>query len=219
MRKYFLSLSDVDWLRTKAYAVGGQIFINLKGREPEGIVEPGVEYEGVRDEIIEKLKKLEDPLVNGKVVGKVFKKEEIYSGRYLDRAADIIFLPRRAEMLAFADFEFSSNRLLEQPYAISGTHRMNGILLVAGKNIRKRVRIQGAAITDIAPTILCSLGLPIPDDMDGRVLTEIFNEDFLAASPIQYSSVSRTERRGRSEYSRDEEKEIVERLKSLGYLK
>lgn len=85
-------MDEVDWDKTKAYTGGfynGQIFINLKGREPNGVVKQE-NYEEVRSNIIEDLKQLEDPETGEKVVENVYRKEEIYDGERMDEVPDII---------------------------------------------------------------------------------------------------------------------------------
>jgi predicted AlkP superfamily phosphohydrolase/phosphomutase len=75
-------LSFVDWSKTQAYSLGlGKIFINLKGREPEGAVDPA-DYDKVRDEIIAALEAYTDPVTGDAVVNKVYKREEIFSGDF-----------------------------------------------------------------------------------------------------------------------------------------
>jgi predicted AlkP superfamily phosphohydrolase/phosphomutase len=83
--KAALSLYDLDLTKTKAYALGtyGGIYVNLKGRDPEGIVMPGKEYERVRDDIIEKVMQLKDPMTGKTIIKEVMKKEAIYSGYYM----------------------------------------------------------------------------------------------------------------------------------------
>jgi predicted AlkP superfamily phosphohydrolase/phosphomutase len=172
----FLSQSDVDWSQTKAYSQGslGQIFLNLKGREPEGIVESGKEYEEVREEIIKKLYEFEDPENGNVVVEKVFKKEEIYSGRYLERAPDILVLTMPTYS-PIERFQFVSNALIETSRA-SGKHEMNGIIIMRGKDIKKGVKIENSQIVDLFPTILRIMDLPIPDDIDGVILKDAFEK-------------------------------------------
>lgn len=85
-------MDEVDWDETKAYTGGfynGQIFINLEGREPNGVV-PKEDYEEVRNNIIEDLKQLEDPETGEKVVENVYTKEELYDGEKMDELPDII---------------------------------------------------------------------------------------------------------------------------------
>lgn len=85
-------MDEVDWDNTKAYTGGfynGQIFINLEGREPNGVVEPE-NYEKVQQKIIEDLKQLEDPETGEKVVENVYTKQELYDGEKMDELPDII---------------------------------------------------------------------------------------------------------------------------------
>jgi len=86
MGKFFLSFNDVDWSRSVAFSKGnyGQIYVNLKGREPNGVV-PQEDYESVRAEIISRLESLRDPFTGERWVGQVFRREDIYrlpAGRY-----------------------------------------------------------------------------------------------------------------------------------------
>jgi predicted AlkP superfamily phosphohydrolase/phosphomutase len=220
LKKWFLSFSDVDWSRTEAYSVGpiGQIYVNLEGREPQGIVHPSKEYERVRTRIINALEALSNPRSGESLVEHIYRKEELYWGKYLDDAPDIVFLPRKLETVALGDFEFPSNCLIEPAYGISAHHRMEGILLLSGKNIRRGVELSGAAITDLAPTILYALDLPIPGDMDGKVLTQAFDENALNVRPVRYSDSSSGASHPGLEYTEEDEEEIVERLRGLGYL-
>ncbi len=165
---------EIDWKNTIAFAYGvfGAIWLNVKGREPEGAVDPA-EYESIRDEIIRKLKRLK---LNGKALNvKVFKKEEIYPGANMnDNLPDIVILPTDDGIQSI-----SPNVGYGEIFTKSsgGEHRLNGIFLAYGKGIKKGYKIKGAKIYDIAPTILHIFGLPIPNDMDGRVLMEIFEPD------------------------------------------
>ena len=170
------SFRDIDWSRTRAFAVGtgGHIYLNVRGREPQGIVEMGEEYKNVRNFIIEKLESLTDPKTGNKAIEKVFSKEELYTGRFLDRAPDISFLPARGFGTLQRKQFVSPSTFINSPSC--GTHRINGIMLLFGPNIESNKKIEEAKIFDLAPTILHLFGLPIPEDMDGRVLKEAFRE-------------------------------------------
>jgi len=74
----------------------------------------------------------------------------------------------------------------ENPDKRTGAHRPFSLLVVSGKNIIQRKTVEGANIMDIAPTILYLLGQPIPQDMDGKVLLDIIEEDFKANNPVRY---------------------------------
>jgi len=213
-----LSFSDVDWQRTKAYSLGhvGQIYINLKGREKFGIVNRGNEYETIRDEIIDKLKKLRDPETGELVVDKVMKKEELYKGQYLERAPDLFVFSRNSEYDAFALMAQNTEIFCDHFKGQSGNHRLHGIFAANGPSIRSGIQIEGAGIIDIAPTLLYLMGLPIPDDLDGKVLKDIFQPSFLKKMPPRFEKARQMEKKkGKSE---GDEEEIKERLRELGYL-
>jgi len=167
---------DIDWKHTKAFAYGvfGDIYINVKGREPEGTVDPN-EYDKIRDEIIQKLKNLSH---KGKKLNiKVYKKEELYPGATIwDDLPDLVVLPTDDGVQAINPNVGMGEIITESPGTV-GNHRLNGIFLAYGPGIKKGQKIEGAKIYDIAPTILHIFGLPIPNDMDGRVLMEIFEDD------------------------------------------
>jgi len=182
LNKFFFSTSDIDWPKTKAFASGvtGAITINLKGRQPQGRVRLGKEYEKLREEIIDKLHKLKDPETGNKVVSNVYKREEIYKGPYLNKAPDIIAIANEGyEFFGMYGFPFS--QVVESTFGNSGSHRPNGIFMCvdgAEKGIIKRgVRVESVSILDIAPTILHIMGLPASPGMDGVALDKILEVD------------------------------------------
>ncbi len=215
LKRFFLSFSDVDWTSTRAYSIGyiGEVHINLRGREPQGIVAPGEDYERTRDKVIADLKQLKLP--DGRpLVEHIWKREEIYSGAHLSQAPDILFLPRNLETIAFGDFEFGSNKIVEPSYGVSSSHRMNGMFLAAGAGIKPAGPFSGAQLIDLAPTILHLMGLPVPADMDGRVLSEILADE----RPVEYGGSSGGRVESAEGYSAEEEAEVIERLQDLGYI-
>lgn len=168
---------SIDWSRTKAFGVGeiGDIYINLKGREPQGIVEPGQEYETVRDEIIARLRQIADPETGQQIDIRIFKKEEVYQGQYFNSAPDILYripqYPQTSSISSESEEEWD-----EAP--LTGHHVPEGIFFAWGPDIKQSgEKLPGLKIYDIAPTILHMFGFPIPGDMDGRVLTEIFKQE------------------------------------------
>ena len=102
----------------------------------------------------------------------------------------------------------------------SGDHHVDGVIIASGGPIRKGVSVS-AHIFDVTPTILALMGLPVPDDMAGRVLTEMIEPAFLRQYPIvRISSYEDYIDRPRLEIGeRLAEEEMVERLRSLGYIK
>lgn len=227
----------IDWAGTEAYFDENPYFpvlrINLKGRQPEGIVAPGDRYEEVRNELIRELEAWRHPETGAPIVEKAYRREEVYSGPYVEKAADIV--PKWALHDNYSySFRKSSNapdgRWLEQldPHRAesvqfytgkSGTHRDDGIFLAQGPTINAGERIPGARIIDLAPTILRLLDVPVPRDMDGRVLDEIFRAD--AWRQLAAATENGADGDGfasESGYSAEDEEKINERLKSLGYV-
>ncbi|NVM20224.1 MAG: alkaline phosphatase family protein [Desulfobacterales bacterium] len=216
-------LDCIDWSRTVAYAASNTeqgIYLNLEGREPYGIVKPGGDWEETRDFIIEKLRELKHPETKEKLASRIYKREDIYSGPYVNDAPDIIFLLREGQYLADVQ---PSNYLIERPSwkTGTGTHRMEGVFIGYGRDIRNGIHISNARIIDVAPTVLNLMNVPIPDDMDGRVLTEIFAVHFLKDNPPLYVGPSDqvdSDKEADGLYSDSESAHLKEQLKGLGYL-
>jgi len=221
LNRVFLSLSDVDWSRTRVYSKGnyGQLFLNLKGREPHGIVEPA-EAPDVIEELIAALRSLEDPATGKPLIGEIWKREELYSGPYVERAPDVTFLPADMRNKALGTLDFTSHRFVEEVYGNSGDHRLDGILFLKGEGIKEGATLVGANLIDVAPTLLHWLGEGVPRDFDGQVLTGALTEAELAARPVRIVDAPAPERddSGEAGLTSDEMREIRERLKRIGYL-
>ncbi|MGD8626709.1 MAG: alkaline phosphatase family protein, partial [Anaerolineae bacterium] len=104
LKLVFLSFLDVDWSRSRAYSFGrhlGSVYVNVKGREPQGIVEPGAEYEAVRDEIEQLAYEFRHPETGRPLIGEVLRREDIYSGPHLLRAPDLILRPAEPSDIFF----------------------------------------------------------------------------------------------------------------------
>jgi predicted AlkP superfamily phosphohydrolase/phosphomutase len=224
LKTFFLSFEDIDWSRTQAYSLGnvGQVYLNVMGREPHGCVQPGAEYERVREEIIAKLQTLRDPDTGELVVETIYRREEIYSGDFLEKAPDIVFLPRRLEYFGFGEYEFGSHKIIEpMRRGISGTHRMNGIFMAYGAAIKPGTVVENASLYDLAPTILRLMDEPVAEHMDGRVLEEILTPDVAAALAERRTARSQSngKRGGYGEtMSAEDKKVLADRLRSLGYV-
>jgi predicted AlkP superfamily phosphohydrolase/phosphomutase len=217
--KIFLSFNDVDWNASVAFSKGnyGQIYVNLAGREPNGSV-PEDKYNAVRDAIISKLREFKDPQTGEPWVGQVFCREDIYSGPMVQDAPDIAFLPTDMRQLPLGNADFTSNKFMVDAFGISGCHRMNGVMIARGQAIKPGSSLELASIYDMAPTLLYLLGLSVPEDMDGRVLSEAISEEHLYAHPIRLSAPNERDEPGELEFSTEENVEMIERLKQLGYI-
>ena len=224
--------SCIDWSRTKAFSYGNNelIWINRKGREHEGTVGDDKEYNAIRNKIIEKALAFRDPESGKKVFSEVLRREEIYSGDATNLAPDVILVQEeRQYMYPYRDSSLSKRKLPIETVTLEetmnnpiqmGSHRMDGIVIIKGTPVQSGKNITGAKIIDIAPTVLYLMGASIPKDMDGSVITEAIKESYMNANPISYSNADNTvspERQG-SEYSKAEEKQIEEVLRSIGYI-
>ncbi|MFW6082579.1 MAG: alkaline phosphatase family protein [Chloroflexota bacterium] len=223
LKTLFLSFDDVDWSHTTAYSLGnvGQINLNVRGREPQGIVNPGSDYEKIRQDIIDRLQELRDPETGEHVIQEIYRREEIYWGDRLEQAADVLFVPTRMEYFGFGEYEFGSNQILERmKRGISGTHRMNGTLVMHGTPVKPGMEVKDACLYDLAPTILHLMGEPIPSDMDGQVLTEALTAEYADPSQVRYVDLDKTtkERSVTQELSAEDESTLTERLRNLGYV-
>jgi predicted AlkP superfamily phosphohydrolase/phosphomutase len=161
-----------------------------------------------------------DPETGESLVDKVWFRENLFSGPYLDLAPDILYAPTDERAVIFGDFEFSSNRVVEPTSpAISGQHRMDGILALWGPEVPAGTVLERAGIMDVAPTALHLMGMPVPEDMDGRVIIQALKPDFLERRPVQ--SIGGDEQAPTDAapgYTEEQEGEIIDRLKGLGYI-
>jgi predicted AlkP superfamily phosphohydrolase/phosphomutase len=219
-RRVYFSFNDIDWSKTKAFSVGnwGQIYFNWRGRRPNGIVEPGRESENLRDTMIDGLLDLRDPDTGERIVQRVMKGEELYSGACQGLGPDLIPLTKGLEYVSFGTSDFGSNQVIEPVHGMSGHHRLNGMLMMRGKDIRRGSTLTGAEIVDLAPTILYAMGVPIPIDMDGKVLTEAFAPAFTAANVPTFSDTPSVKEAFQESYSEQDAERVRERLRGMGYM-
>jgi predicted AlkP superfamily phosphohydrolase/phosphomutase len=221
----------VDFAGTKACVMhagmAGFLYLNLEGRQPTGIVKRP-DYEALRDELKARFLsdecRVRDP--SGETIqmfSEVHKPEELYGCTREDQPwlPDLLLTPHESlavvrKIRGHRAVRWLSYRRLE------GTHRPDGILIATGPGVARttpvenRARAVHAHIVDCAPTILALLGLRIPDDMEGRVVTDIFENP-----PVIETEAARAGD-GPSEiddvYSEEDLQQVTERLSDLGYL-
>ncbi len=211
----------IDWENTKAYASPFGINVNLKGREPDGIVSM-TEYDEVRQTIKNELYKLRDSETGENLIKEVLCREEIYSGPYIDEAADLFFTFKEPYYLQAGDVVKTTffENLSKNNFA-TANHRYSpeGVLAMKGPVIKSEGHLNIVSIIDIAPTILYLLGLKIPESMDGRVITESIDDEYVLSRPVEFIKEEWTvgdKKPGVCDS--DSESEIKEHLRRLGYL-
>jgi len=218
--KTLLTYKDIDWDRTVAYSYGyyGPIYINRK------IIKTEEKLRELKTDIKKKLIKIKDPHTGKPLIKKVWEKTELYSGTKLELMPDIVINMGNFAYGASSTFLFSSRNIFSEPKTFkSGDHTQNGILMVYGPDIANGKRVKNAQIYDIAPTILHIFNIPVPNDMDGKVLKEVFKENSKPARrkiTFQEETKLNYEKRKPDEKhleKKDEEK-IKKRLKALGYI-
>jgi len=171
----YQSQSGIAWEKTQAFSQGkeGDIFINRKGRDPHGIVAQGQEYETVCNRIIDRLQQLVDPSTGEKVVERVYRAEELYEGPWFAWAPDLIvdwrnhaYMPTEEDGDRVSVFVPRMREHMDWP--TTGSHRIDGMLLVAGPGIKPSAQFNGVRLIDLMPTWLACLGQPVPADVRGR---------------------------------------------------
>ncbi len=181
--------TSMIWTKTKAfsYATFGTVYLNLRDREPQGMVNKE-EYESLRSDIIDGLREISVKAYSG---------EELYQGEYMALSPDIVIETDDNVTSVSSRVGYGKNFL----EGVGGSHdKLNGTFIAWGPGIKNNNEIS-AKIYDVTPTILHLFGTPIPKDMDGRVLNEIFKGE-LAMREIKY-------------IERNEDKRIVKRIKEL----
>jgi len=218
----FISFDDVDWTRTSAYSFGefGQIYLNLRGREPQGLVQPGAEAGQLLADLARQLGEVLDPATGRPVVTRVWRRDEVFRGPAAGEAPDLLFAIDGYARDASVQFGLGRQTVLGQPeFMDCGCHRPEGILIAAGPDIRSG-RADPVSVMDVTPTALHLLGLPVPEDMDGRVLGEFLTGDAAsrrvgrsaAAAPAPAAEPAAPA------LSAEEQREVEKRLHDLGYL-
>jgi predicted AlkP superfamily phosphohydrolase/phosphomutase len=174
------AMAGIDFERSRAFCLPtdlqGFIRVNLKGREPDGVVAPGPEYDAVCDEVERELLTLRCAETDRPVVKRVIRTHREYSGAdHLEHLPDLCVLWHDDEPIPAIDYP-GHGTVTGTPKDIgrSGNHRPRGFLLGVGPGIRAGVRTEGD-ILDIAPTVFALLGAEAPPDWDGRVLSDILS--------------------------------------------
>lgn len=211
----------LDWDKTTAYArtvTSNGIYIRV-AKEPGQTGVPVDQYETFRNELIEKLKAIEDPQTGKPIVKHVWTKEEAFPGQHNQQAPDL--------NLVMQDFSFVSilnkNPIIVQRPEVEGTHFPEGIFIAQGPGIRQGMRLPQLSILDVAPCLLYSLGLEIPSDLEGQLPTDMFKESFLKDNPGRIGDPTEPSNAYVGDHqkvtmNKDDEAQIYKQLKMLGYI-
>jgi predicted AlkP superfamily phosphohydrolase/phosphomutase len=202
---------SVAWAKSKAYttirSTGEGVSINLAGREIDGIVDPG-DFEKVRDEVLDRLGSFVDPKTGKKPVKEIYKREEVFKGRFADTAPDILMVPNEGYSLTHA------KSALEDADWVSGDHRIEGTIVAVGPNVKPFE--QPPALIDMAPTLVAALDAPAAVTPSGRVLHELIGAKELTKreSTTAIPGMDSNE----ANVTDTEADEMEEHLRGLGYI-
>ncbi len=209
-----LPATPLDWTRSRAYtsvsSTGEGVSINLKGREPQGTVDPS-DYESLRDEIFHALSEFRDPETGRAPIKKIYRKEEILSGPFLDTAPDLLLVPAPLYSLTHA------KGMVEDADWLSGDHRLEGMLVAVGPEVTPGPLQETAYLQDLGPTSLAALDVPSGIERDGKVLRSLVGDKELEVTLVGGADGSGGPA-GATGLTSDEESEVEEHLRGLGYV-
>ncbi len=209
---------QMDWTKTRAYAATpSSQGIHIVSRKPDGTDISDEEYRAIRDEIIRRLMTVQNPRTGLPVVSRTWTKEEAFSGPFDEIAPDITLTLVNKMAISI----LRSESLFVRSPEPKGNHRWDGIFVAAGPEIQQGLTIDEISLIDIAPLLLYRLGIPVPDDISGRVPVEILNDGVLQSDPIRtVPAGSNPQVVTDIDTEIDEEAEaiILKRLRALGYV-
>jgi predicted AlkP superfamily phosphohydrolase/phosphomutase len=208
---FYRNLPGVDWERSIAFldqAWGIRILTEN--------VAPGM-YNHIVTEITEKLRVLQDG--RGERVTKgVWRRDELYSGKYLNEIPDIVFLSSNGYVPKCAVIGKVFPHALLSPTMASHDFARDGLLAAYGRGIAKGQHVTSAEILDVAPTVLHIMGIDVPIGMDGKVLRELFEEGSEMDRDVNYQDLELKRDITSTALSGEEERVLKERLRGLGYV-
>lgn len=217
----------VDWRRTSAWCEvieprSAGVWINLRGRHPQGMVEPR-DYPRLRDSIRERLMALTDD--GQRVFDLVAPREEVYHGPCTAEAPDLLLYTSPSHGLRFNAIRSEiRNRHLFGPFVddvwpFTGAHDPSGIYIASGAGIDRGGSADTVPVEAVAPTVLALLGVPIPDAMDAPPRLDWLTPAARAALPVHYvEDREPSPRDPASGYAPDDTAEVAARLRALGYV-
>lgn len=174
-----------------------RIYVREPGRDPGGSRTPP-EVKDLADRLMRSLKQVVDPETGRRVVQSVHALEEIYIGKYAEKAPNVTLLTNDDYFVVWGDRE------AEVPlapfgnlsYTLSGWHRMEGIYMLRGPASRSAGRSEKVySLLDVTPTILYLLGQTLPEDFDGGIMEEALDPGFVRSRPAEYKGRLATEDR------------------------
>jgi predicted AlkP superfamily phosphohydrolase/phosphomutase len=164
-------LANVDWTKSYAYGLGlNGLYLNLRGREQSGIVQPGAQADALLAEIRKKLLEVRDPKNHLPVITRVDLATEVYQGPYAHDGPDAVIGYNRGYRAGWKTIlgSFPPEVLEDNTNPWSGDHCIDYTLVPGVLLSNRKITLEHPALTDIAPTILAKFGIARPKDMTGQ---------------------------------------------------
>jgi predicted AlkP superfamily phosphohydrolase/phosphomutase len=162
-------LTDIDWEQTRAYVPSMSGFL---GGYADIFLDHKLDETSLTD-LCEDLKRLHHPRTGQPLIDAIYTTEVFGKGPYAPREPHLLLLP--TDGITFR-MSLGNTRLWDDANTTRGTHQKDGVLYAYGKGIKQGFKAPNAELYDIVPTVLHSMGLPLPGPFDGRVLDELFVE-------------------------------------------
>jgi len=209
----------MDWNKTRAFATtptSNGIYIVVSDGNSPGV--PPSEYVAFRQKLADELRTIKDLRNGDPLVSEIYNRDEVFQGPHHDAAPDLTLLLRDGGLVSI----LPSPAAVSKRPAVCGSHRPVGVFGARGPAIRPGVAAEELSILDVAPTVLYSLGLPLPEELQGRVPEEIYQDDYWKAHPVR-KVVGKTAGGGPTVNGAiatevEDEETVLERLRELGYI-
>ncbi len=211
-----------DWPATQAFlGVQGDLWLNLRGREPAGCVDPE-RADALLDELRAGLLGIEDPATGQPVFAAAYRRDEIYRGAAANLAPDLV-LDAWSRGYRVAPRRGASGEVVVPPGPLewvkepwSSDHRPQGLFVAAGPRVASG-GLERLDLFDVCPTALALLEQEVPSGLDGRVAADALDPSFVARHPVRVGATA-GEREAQGSYSDEEAAAIASHLKDLGYI-
>jgi predicted AlkP superfamily phosphohydrolase/phosphomutase len=222
----------LDWSCTTAFATtptsnGIHIAVNRDGTSP-GV--PVTEYPAFRRRLVDQLRAFRDPKTQEPIVTEIWTREEAFSGPHSDAAPDLTLILRDGGLVSI----LPAPEALSKRSAVGGAHRPIGVFAARGPRMKTGVTTREMSILDVAPTVMYSLDLGVPCEMQGRVAEELYQPEALDSCPVRRVKASPAGANGSAHPATngsaspapngsaaaplEYEQAVLDRLRELGYI-
>jgi predicted AlkP superfamily phosphohydrolase/phosphomutase len=210
--------ANMDWGNTVAYCrtpSSNGISIRVARRAGETGIKPE-DYDAVRAQLIIDLQELRDEQTGERIITEIHKREDVFPGPAMLDAPDLLLVLRDHGFVSIKN----KYPIVEPREVVAGTHHPDGIFIAYGSGIKQGVEVGRRNIADVGATLLYSLGLEVPCNLEGKIPESMFTEQHLETNPVVIGEATQSSLKDDiSESMADTEKDkIMAQLQMLGYM-